>query len=618
MPALTAAQPVHFGDEHLPAVGWWHAPVGRPADATRLPVLICPPHGREDESAYQTLRVLAERLAAAGHPVLRFDFPGTGDAAGDASMTDAVSTWTAAIASGIDSLKAQAGCSRVAVVGLRLGALLAAGVAASRDDIAAFVAIAPPASGRAFVREMKAFEAASAAVGRADVSAGLTEVGGHVLTSAICDALSRLGPAALDKAPAPHVLVIDRDDMPSGAPWIARLAELGVSAEREPHPGFADMMLDPHQSDVPQAIVKAVTDWLARQAMVAAGPRSDVLGCGPVSVSAGVVEQPVWMTAAGARIFGVLTQAAAEAPPSRIVLLLSSGAQRRSGPGRLYVAMARRWAANGAAVLRVDLPGLGDSPARADERDNVVYPQGVVHELRDLVRQLRERWPNAACHGVGVCSGAFHALELARAHAGVDSVVAMNPLTFDWPGEGPLVEPLPAHVVTQEMSRYRRSPFSLRRWSKLVRGEVDMRRIAGLLARHAGQSLAKAGRELARLLHLPLHNDLAADLARTTADGTVVHFVFSENEPGEDLLRSLAGRAVARLQRQHRLHLHRVDDADHTFTGEAARQRVAALVETLFEIPPPSVPGRPSRRVHPGSGHSASCARNDEAAEMHL
>ncbi len=616
MPALPEAQPVHFGDELRSAVGWWHAPLAQPVGESRLPVLICPPHGREDECAHRMLRVLAERLAGAGHPVLRFDFPGTGDAAGDVFMPDLVPTWAASIAAGLDSLKAQAGCSQVAVVGLRLGALLAAGVAAARDDVAAFVAIAPPASGRAFVREMKAFAAASEAVGRADASADLMESGGHVLTSDVRDALSRLGPTTFDRPPAPRVLVIDRDDMPSAAPWISRLAELGVSADRESHPGFVDMMLDPHRSEVPQSIVGAVADWLARQPMVAARPPIEILRRGPVAVADGVVEEPVWMTASGARIFGILSQSASGATPSRIVLLLNSGAQRRSGPGRLYVLMARRLAANGAAVLRIDQPGLGDSPARVGERDNVIYPRGIVQDLCELVRQLRERWPHAACHAVGICSGAFHALQLGREHAGLDSVVAINPLTFDWPGEGPLAEPLPAHMVTREMSRYLRSPLSRQRWRKLLRGEVDIRRVARLLARHAGQSFAKASRTLARMLHLPLRNDLADDLTRTTAGGTVLHLVFAENEPGEDLLRSLAGRAVDRLQRQHRLHLHHVVDADHTFTGEAARQRVAALMDALLETPPPPASGRPPRRAEPCADRIATRARSDEAAGM--
>jgi hypothetical protein len=195
---------------------------------------------------------------------------------------------------------------------------------------------------------------------------------------------------------------------------------------------------------------------------------------------------------------------------------------------------------------------------------------------------VRERWPGATCHALGICSGGYHGLQLVRDRAGIDSVVVLNPLTFDWPGERPLVEPLPAHKVAQEMSRYRRTLFSVQPWRKMLRGEVDVLRIVRLLARRGQQRLANAGLELARALRLPLRNDLAGELARGTADGAVVHFVFSEDEPGEDLLRGLAGRTVGRLERQRRLNLHRLDGADHTFTGEAARERVAALMDALL------------------------------------
>jgi hypothetical protein len=264
--------------------------------------------------------------------------------------------------------------------------------------------------------------------------------------------------------------------------------------------------------------------------------------------------------------------------------------------------LARRWAARGMAVLRVDLPGLGDAAARDGERDNLVYPPGVLPDLQALVRHVRERWPGAACHAVGICSGGYHGLQLAREGAGIDGVVVVNPLTFDWPGERPLVEPLAPHKVAQEMARYRSRLFSLQPWRKLFAGEVDVRLVARLLARRLMQRLAAAGRELARLVHLPLRNDLAGELVRATADGTVLHFVFSDNEPGEDLLHGQAGRAVGRLQRQRRLHLHRLDDTDHTFTGEAARERAAALMDTLFE----TVATAPVRKADGSSSRAAA------------
>jgi hypothetical protein len=436
------------------------------------------------------------------------------------------------------------------------------------------------------VREPKAFQAASPAIGRADAAAGLMEAGGHVLTIATRDAVSRLDPSAFEHPPAPRVLLIDRDDMPSAAAWASRLASLGAAVDSEVHRGYADMMLDPHSSLVPQSMLDAVAAWLGRQPLARAVPPSDVLRRVPARVGGGVVEETVWIPVVQARMFGILSRGAQQASPSRVVLLLNSGAQRRSGPGRLHVTLARRWAARGMVVLRLDLPGLGDAPARAGRRDNIVYPHDVTPDLQALLRHVRERWPGAAVHAVGVCSGAYHGLQMARDRMGVDGVVVVNPLTFVWPGEGPPVEPLPAHVVAQEMSRYRRNLFLLQPWRKLLRGEVDVMRLACLLARRGQQSLVTAGREAARLLHLTLRDDLAGELAGATADGAVLHFLFSENEPGEALLRGLAGRAVGRLQRQRRLHLHHIDDADHTFTGAASRERLGVLLDTLLESAP--------------------------------
>ncbi|MFX8848546.1 hypothetical protein ABTM68_19785, partial [Acinetobacter baumannii] len=57
--------------------GWYH-----PSEGARA-VLICQPQGFEDLCARKSLRVLAERLAGVGMPVLRYDAPGCADADGD-------------------------------------------------------------------------------------------------------------------------------------------------------------------------------------------------------------------------------------------------------------------------------------------------------------------------------------------------------------------------------------------------------------------------------------------------------------------------------------------------------------------------------------------------------
>jgi hypothetical protein len=51
--------------------------------AQRPPVLLAAPFGHEAIRSHRFYRILADRLARAGHPVLRFDYFGTGDSDGD-------------------------------------------------------------------------------------------------------------------------------------------------------------------------------------------------------------------------------------------------------------------------------------------------------------------------------------------------------------------------------------------------------------------------------------------------------------------------------------------------------------------------------------------------------
>ena len=64
-------------------------------------------------------------------------------------------------------------------------------------------------------------------------------------------------------------------------------------------------------------------------------------------------------------LFGIFTPAnPALAGPGRPgIVLANAGCVSRVGPHRTYVKMARRWASLGFDVLRVDLSGIGDSPA---------------------------------------------------------------------------------------------------------------------------------------------------------------------------------------------------------------------------------------------------------------
>jgi len=65
-----------FGPDDRPLLGWLTQPASGPG-ATG--VVVVPPLGYEYWTTHRALRALAERLAAQGCSVLRFDLDGTGD-----------------------------------------------------------------------------------------------------------------------------------------------------------------------------------------------------------------------------------------------------------------------------------------------------------------------------------------------------------------------------------------------------------------------------------------------------------------------------------------------------------------------------------------------------------
>ena len=132
------------------------AGTGLPGGGAALGVVLCPPWGFEDLTMRKGWRLLAEAVAAAGYPCLRFDYPGTGDSAGRATDVTGVRQWVEAIGDAADLLGRQTSVSRFVFVGQSLGAALAVEAARSRDDVVGLQLIAPVVKGRAYVRELAA------------------------------------------------------------------------------------------------------------------------------------------------------------------------------------------------------------------------------------------------------------------------------------------------------------------------------------------------------------------------------------------------------------------------------------------------------------------------------
>ena len=106
-------------------------------------------------------------------------------------------------------------------------------------------------------------------------------------------------------------------------------------------------------------------------------------------------------------------------PDGQLLHVDAVGRARGVGPSRLHVEWARRWAEAGIAVLRLDLPGLGDSAVQPGETDGEVYAIETGRAVGAAVAMLRARFGAVDCQLTGICSGAHHAYRAALAGADV-------------------------------------------------------------------------------------------------------------------------------------------------------------------------------------------------------
>ena len=141
-----------FGEPGRQLFGAYHPPE---ADRARdRAVLLCYPDQQEYRHVHWAFRKLAALLSANGFHALRFDYLGTADSAGDISMAS-LAQWTSDVRVAATELRELTGLRRISLIGLRLGAVLAARACAAGLAATELVLWEPVIDGQAYLDELK-------------------------------------------------------------------------------------------------------------------------------------------------------------------------------------------------------------------------------------------------------------------------------------------------------------------------------------------------------------------------------------------------------------------------------------------------------------------------------
>jgi dienelactone hydrolase len=261
---------------------------------------------------------------------------------------------------------------------------------------------------------------------------------GTFLPRGLVTDLSRIDLLETGRRPARRTLVIDGGNFPGRDALVTRLRELDAAPELRSHPGHKFLITVSHRAVVPDDVIASIVDWLGQahpKEVAASGARAAAPSpSSSASTSAGgpIGERPL-VFGGSHPLFGILTPAdPAHSRTTRPAIVLSNaGCVNRAGPHRTYVKMARRWAALGFDVLRVDLSGIGDSPVAPGTQENVPYPPSALDDLAEAIEAVR-----SACGRekrviiAGLCSGGDYAFQLGARAPEIAGALLLNPRTF--------------------------------------------------------------------------------------------------------------------------------------------------------------------------------------------
>jgi alpha-beta hydrolase superfamily lysophospholipase len=579
-------EPLYFDrsrsrDGEGPIFGWYHStPSAGQADCVAV---VCGPIGHEYTRTHRTMRHLADRLAEYGVPTVRFDYHGMGDSPGAELDPDRVAYWQSSIRAAIRQARALSGRTRVCLIGVRLGATMAA-LVASETPVDLLVLWNPVTKGRAFVRELQAI-AMSAARTSSDCDGGL-ESAGFIVSAETLDALRGVDLMNTTYDVNDRALVLGRDDLAVDKSLCEHLVAGGVACDYERVPGWLGMTADHQFTVVPDEALETIANWVEAHARNWSGNPGSVPSarCAVNEFAFRLengetvrVEEEACAFGEDRHLFGVLSRST----PSRdrpAIIMLNAGAIHHVGPNRLYVTLARRLSAEGFACFRVDLEGLGDSVLRNEGRENHPYPLTAIEDTAAAIEFLKQ-------HGytrfiaMGLCSGAhtaFHAgLQFDRVQ--LEEVVLINPWYFYW--EEGLSLATSTHF--EDVAAYKRSMKDPQRWKMLLRGQTDLMRIARVGLAHLRSNLVAKARIMGEVLGLGTGSRLSRDLKHLLRTSRMALFV-SEGDPGRDMLLHDAKHVAGKAMKAGELHLQVIPGADHTFSQSKPREELLDRLVTHF------------------------------------
>lgn len=555
--------------------GFFHAADGDTA------VLLLSPWGYEELCTHKSIRLLAERLADAGFPCLRYNYPATGHSLGVSAELDDETAWRRSARHALEELRSLAAPSRIIVIGQGIGGALAGDLA--RDtDLDGLVLMAPVIQGRAYLRELAAWTAMtkpSFLVSASDGPEDGVMAGGFVLSAATTREVRSLN-LTQDWTPcAEKVLLVAREDHGGDAMLAEILEDRGIRPDTIPFERYADYVSDSVFSIVIDDIIEKVVAWCSVNfplARVMPRRNRDL----PAVLSDQDFRETLLRFGPDRDLFGVFTEPT-RAPSGTAYLFLNTGLDHAIGWGRMVVDFARTLAREGHASFRIDVTGIGETRLRPGQAPEVMYTDTHIDDVERAIDWLFDGHGIERVVLVGRCSGSYLAGISAVADERVSGVAIINARRLVWDTRADFEKEFGRPV--RALETYKRRLSDRKAIQKVLSGQVSIPRLAMRLADGAYREVDRALAPIFGRLtwHGQLGHTLNTRFATLRDRGTAVELIYANEDAGPRDLEMWFGEAFEGLGKYPNIRLSFISHADHNLTPIDAREAVLEKLRNL-------------------------------------
>lgn len=571
--------PMYVGAKSEELFCWYHEPVS--TNRLDAVVVICPSISLEYMNSYRTLRYTADYFAASGIPALRIDYLGTGSSAKDKNNRSVIDSKIYSINLAREVASKLSGCNNVILLGFRLGALFAA-LAAEKKYNESVIFWAGIFNGRKYVRELKALQM-TASIDYIQSDKYEIDTAGTLFTTEQTDELSQLNLINRD-INYRNILLLNRDDFNKDKKQIS-FWKKSITVNEINSINFSGIVCDAHETTVPFDTISELVEYTMHEVSHVSIKNDEfdeyTSEISIIEDEALIIEKFVQFGINKSN-FGIISEPSKINHELPIIIISNSGANHQVGPNDLYLTIARKLSAIGFICLRFDVHGIGDSLIYGEE-DHNVYPENSELQIKSCQSFLAEQYNSKKYILTGLCSGAYMSFNAAHKidnNSIVESIL-INPLTYHWePGMILSDSPVASY---QAWSWYKQALFNRESWLKLISGKISYK---NLLISLKNRLIDLYNSVRVNFINNSDESDINSLYSKLNTicykNKVKLTFLFSDTDPGLDMLMLNAGKLVKKLIRTQLVSIITISNANHTFSRYAPRAE--AVDKLIYHI----------------------------------